>query len=81
VSIQNNSFNVALLVSRYSREEVARPEIPPSITPGTNSDTMTLSWAIWTLLSLLMYYNGLKRWGNKVLLRAAMCDINDSTKT
>jgi len=43
---QHNSFNLALLVGRYLRKEVARPEVSPSITPGANSDSMNLSWVI-----------------------------------
>jgi hypothetical protein len=39
--MQHNSFNLALLVGRYLREEVARPEVPPSIPPGAKTDSMT----------------------------------------
>jgi hypothetical protein len=42
------------------REEFARPKVPPSITSGANSNYVTLSWVIWTLLSPLRYCSGFK---------------------
>jgi hypothetical protein len=48
---------------------------------GHSRPVTGLLYLYYHLLSLLMNYNGLKRWGNKVLLQGATCNFNDSTET
>jgi len=64
--IQYNCFNLgpdnpALLTAQHLRKVVPRWEVPPLATSFVHTDSVTLSWVIWTLLSTMSYYNGFKR--------------------
>jgi hypothetical protein len=58
------------------QERSPRTEVPLSVTSSACTKSVTLSGVIWTLVSVLSYYNGLKRYKKlvkKLLLARKKC--------
>jgi hypothetical protein len=51
------SIQLTLIVVAFE-ESSPKTELLPPVTSGAHTDSMTLSWVTWTLLS---YYNGFKK--------------------
>jgi hypothetical protein len=52
---------LTILIVEHLRKVFPRPKVPPSITSGACTDSVTLSWVIWTILRTSGYYYGFRR--------------------